>query len=60
MRQKTGDDRVVLKEKLQDIEREWKKVCLVSVERQDCLEQVYSLACSQALTKTECLVTRLV
>ena len=40
MRQKTGDDRVVLKEKLQDIEREWKKVCLVSVERQDCLEQV--------------------
>jgi len=32
-----GKDRVVLKENLQDIER---KVCLVSVERQNCLEQV--------------------
>lgn len=35
MRQKTWDDRVVLKKKLWDIEREWEKVCLVAVERQD-------------------------
>jgi len=32
-----GKDRVVLEVKLQDIER---KVCLVSVDRQNCLEQV--------------------
>jgi len=28
MGQKTWEDRIVLKKKLQDIEREWKKVCL--------------------------------
>ena len=41
MKHKTGDDRVVLKKKLQDLEREWEEVCQVSVERQDRLEQAY-------------------
>jgi len=41
MKQKTGEDRVVLKKKLQDLEREWEEVCRVSVERQDRLEQAY-------------------
>ena len=41
MKHKTGDDRVVLKKKLQDLEREWEKVCQMSVARQDKLENAY-------------------
>lgn len=41
MKSKTGEDRAVLKKKLQDLEREWEKVCQVSVERQDKLENAY-------------------
>ena len=41
MKHKTGDDRVVLKKKLQDLEREWEKVCQISVARQDKLENAY-------------------
>jgi len=41
MIQKMVEDRVVLKKKLQDLEREWEEVCWVSVERQECLEQAY-------------------
>ena len=41
MKHKTGDDKVVLKKKLQDLEREWEKVCQLSVSRQDKLENAY-------------------
>ena len=41
MMQKMVEDRVVLRKKLQDSEREWEEVCWVSVERQECLEQAY-------------------
>ena len=41
MKHKTGDDRIVLKKKLQDLEREWEKVCQMSVARQDKLENAY-------------------
>ena len=41
MMQKTREVRVVLKVKLQDLEREWEEVCRVSVERQDHLERAY-------------------
>ena len=41
MKNKTGEDRVVLKKKLQDLDREWEKVCQLSVERQDKLENAY-------------------
>ena len=41
MKHKTGEDRVVLKKKLQDLEREWEKVCQLSVSRQDKLENAY-------------------
>ena len=41
MKHKTGDDRVVLKKKLQDLEREWEKVCQMSIARQDKLENAY-------------------
>ena len=41
MKHKTGDDRVILKKKLQDLDREWEKVCQMSVERQDKLENAY-------------------
>ena len=39
MKQKTGEDRAVLKKKLQDLEREWEKVCQMSVDRQSKLEE---------------------
>ena len=41
MKQKTGEDRAVLKKKLQDLEREWEKVCQMSVDRQSKLEEAY-------------------
>ena len=41
MKHKTGDDKTVLKKKLQDLDREWEKVCQMSVERQDKLENAY-------------------
>ena len=41
MKQKTGEDRAVLKRKLQDLEREWEKVCQMSVDRQSRLEQAF-------------------
>ena len=41
MKQKTGEDRAVLKKKLQDLEREWEKVCQMSVDRQSKLEDAY-------------------
>ena len=41
MKQKTGEDRAVLKKKLQDLEREWEKVCQMSVDRQSRLEEAY-------------------
>ena len=41
MKQKTGEDRAVLKKKLQDLEREWEKVCQMSVDRQSRLEDAY-------------------
>ena len=41
MKHKTGEDKAVLKKKLQDLEREWEKVCLLSVEKQDRLEDAY-------------------
>ena len=41
MKQKTGEDRAVLKRKLQDLEREWEKVCQMSVDRQSRLEEAY-------------------
>ena len=37
MKEKTGEDRAVLKKKLQDLEREWEKVW--SVDRQSKLEE---------------------
>ena len=40
MKQKTGEDRAVLKKKLQDLEREW-EVCQMSVDRQSKLEEAY-------------------
>ena len=41
MKQKTGEDRAVLKKKLADLDSEWEKVCQLSVSRQDKLEQAY-------------------
>ena len=41
MKNKTGEDKAVLKKKLQDLEREWEKVCQLSVARQDKLENAY-------------------
>ena len=41
MMQKTREVRVVLKVKLQDLEREWEEVCRASMEKQYHLEQAY-------------------
>ena len=41
MKHKTGEDKAVLKKKLQNVEKEWEKVCQVSVDRQDKLEDAY-------------------
>lgn len=41
MKHKTGEDKAVLKKKLQQLEKEWEKVCQVSVDRQDRLEDAY-------------------
>lgn len=41
MKQKTGDDRAVLKKKIQDLEKEWEKVCQMSVDRQSRLEAAF-------------------
>ena len=41
MKHKTGEDKALLKKKLQNLEREWEKVCQVSVDRQDRLEDAY-------------------
>ena len=41
MKQKTGEYRAVLKKKLQDLEREWEKVCQMSLDRQSKLEEAY-------------------
>ena len=41
MKQKTGENKAVLKKKMQDLDREWEKVCQLSVERQERLEQAY-------------------
>ncbi len=41
MKQKAGEDRVILKKKLADLNTEWEKVCQVSVARQDKLEAAY-------------------
>lgn len=41
MKHKTGEARAVLKKKLQQLEKEWEKVCQVSVDRQDRLEEAY-------------------
>lgn len=42
MKHKTGDDKTLLKKKLQNLEKEWEKVCQVSVDRQDRLEDAYT------------------
>ena len=41
MKHKTGEDKALLKKKLQNLEKEWEKVCQVSVDRQDRLEDAY-------------------
>lgn len=41
MKHKTGEDKTLLKKKLQNLEKEWEKVCQVSVDRQDRLEDAY-------------------
>lgn len=41
MKAKTGEDKAVLKKKLQQLEKEWEKVCQISVDRQDRLEDAY-------------------
>lgn len=41
MKHKIGDDKALLKKKLQNLEKEWEKVCQVSVDRQDRLEDAY-------------------
>ena len=41
MKQKTGEDKAVLRKKLQDLEREWEKVCQMSVDRQSKLEDAF-------------------
>lgn len=41
MKHKSGEDKAVLKKKLQDLEKEWEKACQISVERQDKLENAY-------------------
>ena len=41
MKHKTGEDKAVLKKKLQQLEKEWEKVCQISVDRQDRLEDAY-------------------
>ena len=41
MKQKTGEDKAVLRKKLQDLEREWEKVCQMSVDRQSKLEAAF-------------------
>lgn len=41
MKHKTGEDKAVLKKKLQDLEGEWEKACQISVDRQDKLENAY-------------------
>ena len=41
MKHKTGEDKAVLKRKLQDLDREWEKACQISVDRQDKLENAY-------------------
>ena len=41
MKHKMGEDKAVLKKKLQNLEKEWEKVCQVSVDRQDRLEDAY-------------------
>ena len=42
MKHKTGEAKAVLKKKLQSLEKEWEKVCQVSVDRQDRLEDAYA------------------
>ena len=41
MKDKTGEAKALLKKKLQSLEKEWEKVCQVSVDRQDKLEDAY-------------------
>lgn len=41
MKFKTGDAKALLKKKLQSLEKEWEKVCQVSVDRQDRLDTAY-------------------
>ena len=41
MKHKSGEDKALLKKKLQNLEREWEKVCQVSVDRQDKLDEAY-------------------
>lgn len=41
MKSKTGEDKVLLRKKLADLDREWDKACSVSVDRQDKLENAY-------------------
>jgi len=38
---KTGEDKAVLKRKLDDLDREWDKACQISVDRQDKLDNAY-------------------
>lgn len=42
MKHKTGEAKALLKKKLQQLEKEWEKVCQVSVDRQDRLEDAYA------------------
>ena len=41
MKLRTGEDKVLLKKKLQNLEKAWEKVCQVSVDRQDRLDDAY-------------------
>ena len=41
MKHKSGEDKALLKKKLQNLEKEWEKVCQVSVDRQDKLDEAY-------------------
>lgn len=41
MKQKTGEDKALLRKKLGEVEREWERICQLSVERQDRLEQAH-------------------
>ena len=43
MKFKAGEDKALLKKKLQSLEKEWEKVCQVSVDREDQLDNAYMM-----------------